>query len=147
MNPKVIDLVRELAPPTQAQFDAYSLALDTLLEYLTASMRGYECRKDIQKGLLKLINSMDEVNRVAVKMQELPKDQVKNRAYVEPPREFEEPKVQQQLLDDLVGIGDYQTLSEWWANNRERIDKVQTPELRNPLMDAIRQKKSSLTPR
>ena len=62
------------------------------------------------------------------------------------PTNYEEYDKQRKLLSELEGLKTMESLSLWWTTNRKRIDEVTTATLRNPLLDAIREKKDSLKP-
>lgn len=64
--------------------------------------------------------------------------------YRTPPRQFGEYDVQRSLLTELESLSDLDALTRWWAENRKRIDEVVSPNLRNPLIDAVREKKKKL---
>jgi hypothetical protein len=51
---------------------------------------------------------------------------------------------QRKLLSELEGLRSFSDMQDWWTTNRKRIDEVQTPGLRNPLLDLVRAKKAAL---
>lgn len=132
---------------SQAQFNAFMAAFDALRGTLNAVFaKDEQAFKVYRAALDKALLAAEQVTEVTERLQEVPEaaesklaDEFKN-----PPRQFGEYDLQRTLLSELAAIRSSDGLSRWWTTNRQRIDEVRSPTLRNPLIDAVRAKKEEL---
>ncbi len=133
---------------SQAQFTAFMAAFDALRGAMNAIFGGQAgAEKEYLEGLAKAIDVARKVTDVTDRLRDVPEAAESKLAdeFKQPPREFGEYDLQRALLTELAGIDHLEGLQRWWVGNRQRIDKVVSPSLRNPLIDAIRETKNNLT--
>ena len=133
---------------SQAQFNAFMASFDALRGVMNSIFTGdTKAEKEFLDGLMQSIDAARKMTELTDKLHDVPEASESRLAdeFKNPPRQFGEYDLQRALMTELAGIGTAADLQRWWAENRKRIDDVVSPSLRNPLIDAVRDKKSKLT--
>jgi len=133
---------------SQAQFNAFMAAFEALRGTMQAIFsRNTTAETEFRGALGKSLEAARQVTDITERLSDVPDaaesklaDEFKN-----PPRQFGEYDLQRALLGELTAIGALDDLSVWWVSNRQRIDQVVSLSLRNPLIDAVREKKQQLS--
>lgn len=132
---------------SQAQFNVFMAGFDAFRGVLNSIFaKDPRAEADFLAALHKSFEVARQTTDLTERLTEVPEAAGSKLAdeYREPPRQFGEYDVQRALLTELEGLSDLGALTRWWAENRKRIDDVVSPSLRNPLIDAVREKKSKL---
>lgn len=142
--------IRQAMPgvQTQAQFNLVLAAFDAVKVTLNASFLGDKrAAAAAREVLLKALDSADRVTELSVKLSAVPEAATSKEAevYKTRPLQFDEYDTMKSLLIELQGISEGPRLVEWYNTNREKIDRVVSPKLRNELLDTIRAKKNSFS--
>lgn len=145
-----LGLIQQSIPAmrSQAQFTAFMACFDALRGLVNAIFgRDQEAVNKYKAVMEQSLVAATKVTEVTQKLQDVPEAATSKLAdaYKQPPTQFQEYDTQRQLLSEVENIKDLQQLSSWWVSNRQRIDEVRTPMLRNPLIDAVRAKKEALS--
>lgn len=133
---------------TQAQFDAYRIAFESLSYMANAyyggqeetALRAYDALEDA-------IKAIREAAVLAQRVDAIPVEERSQRMndLTGPPREFQEVEEQRRLLDELEALTTSQELTQWYSDSRKRMDIVVSQPYRNQLFDAIRAKQQALS--
>jgi len=132
---------------SQAQFNVFMSAFEALRGVMQSIFVGNLAAAERFKEVLsQSFEAAEKATELTEKLQEVPEAATSklSQEYKEPPRQFTEYDAQRQLMTELEAIQSLQELTSWWNQNRRRIDEVRSPMLRNPLIDAVRSKKSTL---
>ncbi len=133
---------------SQAQFTAFMAAFDALRGVMNGIFSMDEAATTKFKSALEgSFEAAKKVTEITDKLHEVPEASESKLAeeFKKPPRQFGEYDLQRQLMSELAALDNLQMLTAWWTSNRQRIDEVRSPMLRNPLIDAVRAKKDALT--
>lgn len=124
----------------QASFEAFRAVVNGILTQNTAAEAAGK------EALSKALETLRMATHLTRKLEEVPEAATSPAAedFKKPPTAFTEYDKQRALLSELAKINDLPSLGIWWTENRKRIDEVQTPSLRNPLIDAVRDKQETL---
>jgi len=124
----------------QASFEAFRAVINGVLE------RNREAEAVGKEALAKSFETLRVATDLTQKLHDVPEAVTSREAedFKRPPREFGEYDVQRALLSELEKIQTLSELDEWWTTNRQRVDLVKSPSLRNPLIDFVREKKHRL---
>ena len=124
-----------------ASFEAYRAVMNSILE----------CTPDKEGAAREALMTSFEVMRKATQISNQLKDVPEAAAsmasddFRSEPTQWGEYDKQRKLMSELDGLRTERDLGDWYATNRARLDTVVTASLRNPLLDAIREKKNRLT--
>ena len=131
---------------TEALFNAYSASFDAFRFLVNAIFE--ENAANIKQGretLEKALDVAQKVTSLGNRLRENPEAGGAHGAqFIDPPSQFTEYDRQKRLLLELGQISSVEALSVWYRSNREEIDKVVSPSLRNFLLDSIREAKRKL---
>lgn len=150
VDPAMLRVIQQSIPSmkSQAQFNAFMTSFDALRGLMNAIFaRDPKAEKDFSDGLKKAIDAARMMTEMTERLQDVP-DAAEGKLadeFKHPPRQFGEAGLQQTLLAELAEINELDVLTRWWTDNRKRVDDVVSPSLRNPLIDAVREKKNKLT--
>lgn len=136
------------AMQSQAQFNAFMASFDALRGLMNSIFSGNEkSTLEFKEAFEKTLVVAKQVTEVTTKLQDVPEAAESKLAdeFKQPPRQFTEYDVQRGLLAELQAIQSLEVLTRWWVANRQKIDEVRSPMLRNPLIDAVRAKKEELS--
>lgn len=124
--------------------DASFEAFRTMVNGIMAQDKSAEAKG--KEALDKALETLRMATHLTVQLGETPEAATSPLAeqFKKPPSAFTEQVEQKALLAELNEIQSLPSLGAWWAANRVRIDGVRSPGLRNPLIDAIRDKKHKL---
>ena len=131
---------------TQAQFNAFMAAFDALRATLNAIFTGdADTATQGRKALDKAFELAEVVSRVSEQLKDVPEAATSKVAeeFRTPPAQFHEYDLHKELTAELQVMGSLKELNVWYGANRDRIDRVMSPSLRNTLFDAIREKRAS----
>ena len=150
VDPAMLRAIQQSLPglKSQAQFNAFMASFDALRGVMNSIFTGdTKAEKEFLDGLMQSIDAARKMTELTDKLHDVPEASESRLAdeFKNPPRQFGEYDLQRALMTELAGIGTAADLQRWWAENRKRIDDVVSPSLRNPLIDAVRDKKSKLT--
>lgn len=145
-----IEMVRKSMPAmrSQAQFNAFLAGFEALRGAMQNIFAGNdEAATLYEKALHQSVGLARQVTGLTEKVVEAPEAAPSKLGedFRKAPRQLEEASLQQTLLGELARLPTLEGLTEWWLSNRQRIDEVRSPTLRNPLIDAVRAKKEELT--
>ena len=132
---------------TQAQFDSLLVSIDALRGVADAIFSLDAARTlEMRDALLKSIDALVKVTEISEKLREVPEAATSLEAerFKQAPAQFTEAQAQSRLLSELSRIEDVDTLGSWYLERRAEMDRVVTPQYRNPLFDAIREKRAAL---
>lgn len=149
MDQGFLKLIQQSIPAmrSQAQFNAFMASFEALRGVMNSIFaKDEKAEAEFRESLAKSIDAARKMTDITDRLHEVPEaaegklaDEFKNA-----PRQFGEYDLQRTLLSELAQIGRLDDLQRWWAENRKRIDEVVSPTLRNPLIDAVRDKKKAL---
>ena len=148
-DPAMLRVIQQSLPglKSQAQFNTFMVAFDALKGMMNAIFEGNKTSEDeYRKAFDQSLDAAKKVTDITEKLSDVPEAAGSKLAdeFRNPPRQFGEYDVQKALLLELSQISALDDLTRWWAENRQRIDQVVSPSLRNPLIDAVRVKKAAL---
>jgi hypothetical protein len=129
---------------SQAQFIAFQAAFEAFRGVLNGIFtESIIAEKEALEALGKAFDVAKEATKITNRLADVPEAAVSKQAddFKQPPAEFEEYDVQRTLLTELAHVASVEELTRWYTGNRARIDRVRTASLRNPLLDAIRERK------
>lgn len=129
---------------SQAQFTAFQASFEAFRGVMNAIFGGNAlAEKEALDALGKSFDVAKKVTEVTNKLEEIPEAATSKAAeeFKQPPAEFGEYDEQRKLMTELAHIENARDLADWYKTNRARIDRVRSPSLRNPLLDAIRERK------
>lgn len=133
---------------SQAQFNAFMTGFEALRGVMDGIFSGHpEAIQKYREALLKSLDAAQQVTDLTEKLTDVPEAATSKLAedFKKPPYQFSEYDTQRALMSELEGLTTLDALTRWWTSNRQRIDEVRSPMLRNPLIDAVRAKKEALT--
>jgi len=118
-------------------FNALRLTLDG---YFSGQPVGAEAARD---GLNKLLDMAKQISGVTEQLREVPPEAQSEvaREFHEEVRSspaFDEGGLVRELLSSLDAVPLEGYLKQWYTHNREQIEQIKTPELRNKVFDAFR---------
>lgn len=132
---------------SQAQLNAFMVSFEAYRAVVNAILSGH-MDKELQarETLAASFNAIRQATEITNKLREVPEaaTSLASDEFRTEPTQWTEYDKQRKLLNELGGIRTLSDLNDWWKTNRKRIDEVQTPSLRNPLLDLVRSKKTSL---
>lgn len=129
---------------SQAQFHAFQAAFEAFRGVMNAIFReSIIAEKESLDALGKAFDVAKQATKITNQLADVPEAASSKQAeeFKNPPAEFQEYDVQRALFTELVLISSADELTTWYQANRNRIDLVRSATLRNPLLDAIREKK------
>ena len=132
---------------SQAQFTAFQAAFEafraTINGILTVNKDAEAAGKE---ALGQGFEAVRQATDITQKLEDVPEAATSEEAeaFKRPPAEFGEYDIQRALVTELGKVQTLSGLDDWWTMNRQRIDLVKTPSLRNPLIDLVREKKYRL---
>lgn len=132
---------------SQAQFTAFQGAFEAFRAISNAILaKNKEAETTAKEALEKGFETLRMATDLTQKLEDVPEAATSAEAeeFKRPPAEFQEYDVQRSLLSELSKISTLSELNEWWKTNRQRVDQVKSPSLRNPLIDLVREKKAHL---
>lgn len=132
---------------TQAQYNSFMAAFDAFRFYINAIFVGQAEGIDAAKKTFDMALEVAKgVTEISEKLRDVPEAALgpEADAFKNPPTKFTEYDTQKQLMMELQKIGTTEELTTWYQTNRARIEGVASQDLRNPLMDLIREKKNAL---
>jgi hypothetical protein len=134
---------------TQAQFNTYRAAFDAFQAVVSNIFAGDAAKEAEARGILDMaLLACRQSTDAARKLADVPEAANSKAAeeHKNPPAEFQEYDVQQQLLGELGAVHDLDELQRWYVATKDKRDAVKSQTLRDILMDAIRNRKLALTP-
>ena len=145
----MVDVMRQQIPnlKTQAQLNAFMTTFEALRHTMNAAFGRSKAEFDQYREVLdKALDAAWSISGIVETLSENPEAATSADAkqFKDPPLEFMEFDAQRALLSELADIRDLPALNHWYKSNGERINSVVSPDLRNPLLDAIRTKKHTL---
>jgi hypothetical protein len=143
------DLLKRTMPSlkSQAQYDAAVAVFDSTAFILSGIMQGDAYREaDARKALDLALEAARRATEVTNKLSDVPDaaSSSASEAFKNVPSQFIEQEIQLQLLEELLGVSSKQELTVWYSATKGRRDQVVSKDLRNELMDAIRDRKKKL---
>jgi hypothetical protein len=129
---------------SQAQFHAFQAAFEAFRGVMNSIFReSIIAEKEAMDALGKAFDVAKQATKITNQLADSPEAATSKTAedFKQPPAEFQEYDVQRALFTELVMLSSLDDLTEWYRKNRNRIDLVRSASLRNPLLDAIREKK------
>ena len=141
------ELVKQRMPgiKSQAQYDAAVGAMDALNLVLNAILTSNPAKETEAREALDIaLLAASKATEMTLKLEDTPEAATSESAeqFKKEPAQFHEFDQQRRLLAELDSIKDLPDLNTWYKDNRSRIDIVVTQSIRDPLLDAIRKKKS-----
>lgn len=133
---------------SQAQFNAFMASFEALRAVANGIFaQDVAAASRARAALDTSFEALKKVTEVTLKLEEVPEAATSKAAedFKRPPAQFGEYDVQRQLLSELEHLPTVSALNEWYVANRGKIDTVVSPTLRNPLLDAIRARKLSMS--
>lgn len=143
----MLALIRTHVPhlQTQAQLDIFMMAFNaftlTFDSYFSGNLEAAEAARGSMNKALDLIQA---AGNMAERVAEIPAEERSAEAskYVDAPKQFTEADEKVKLMAELDALTTHSGLSEWYRNERKRIDGVVSKTLRDELFDAIRTKQN-----
>lgn len=132
---------------TQAQFNNFMACFDALRSTLNAYFGGETASAEMaREALNKTLDMAKMITEMTEKLNEIPDDAKSDVAkdFTAPAKELHEYDTHRQLIIELTTLQNQKALQAWYADSRERIDRVVSQKLRNELFDAIRSKRDEL---
>lgn len=129
---------------SQAQFNAFQASFEAFRGVLNAIFASNQlAEKESLDALGKAFDVAKQATKLTNQLEEVPEAATSKAAeeFKTPPAEFGEYDEQRKLMTELAHIENLKDLMDWWKTNRVRIDRVRSPSLRNPLLDAVRERK------
>jgi hypothetical protein len=129
---------------SQAQFNTFQAAFEAFRGVMNAIFEDLSPNEEASKKALDMaFEAARTATRLTHQLTEVPEASTSKLAedFKQPPAEFGEYDEQRKLLSEVEHINGLKNLTDWWTTNRVRIDRVKSASLRNPLLDAIREKK------
>lgn len=141
--------IRKLVPgiQTQAQFDVFMAGFRAYTLGMQSIFEGKKTDLDTTKeSLISTLDLAVSATELAQKLRDVGEASIGegSEAHKKEPKEFTEGHTQKSLLDELETIVSLDQLQTWYQTHRQRIDQVQTPTLRNGLLDRIRVRQNEL---
>lgn len=154
MQQAMLEAMRTQMPAlrTQAQYNAFCAAFDALRLTMNAIFEGNAARQAEGKKALDLsLDIAQKVTAISEQLREVPEaaGTVGAELFTRAPAELQEHDIQRALLSELAQLETLEELSEWYMATPtvERRGRVVSQNLRNVLMDSIRERKAALTPK
>lgn len=132
---------------SQGQFTAFQASFEAFRAVVNGILEGKKDQEKVgREALDKALETLRMATEITRKLEDVPEAATSEAAaeFKKPPSAFTEYDKQRALLSELQQVGTLSALDDWWRQNRQRIDEVKTPSLRNPLIDAVREKKHQL---
>jgi hypothetical protein len=129
---------------SQAQFTAFNAAFEAFRGVMNGIFEDKpELEKAARDALESAFKAAKQVTELTARLTEDPEAATSKAAeeFKQPPAEFGEYDEQRKLMSELAGIQTHRDLMDWYKTNKPRLDRVKSPSLRNPLIDAIRERK------
>lgn len=129
---------------SQAQFTAFQAGFEAFRAVMNAIFANNPLHeKEALDALGKAFDIAKKVTELTGRLADDPEAATSKTAeeFKQPPAEFGEYDEQRKLMTELAHIENLTDLTDWYKTNRARIDKVRSPSLRNPLLDAVRERK------
>ena len=151
MNQQMMEAMRQKLPglKTQAQLNAFFGAFEALQMTLNAIFEGADAAQvEVgQKALNLALEVAVQATGISQQLEEMPEAATSEAAeeFKTPASDFNEYDKQRQLMLELEGIGSVADLNSWYESTAEARNGIKSQGLRNPLLDAIRKKKLSLS--
>lgn len=130
---------------SQAQFTAFQAAFESFRGVMNAIFEANPVtEKECIDALNKAFDVAKKVTEVTHKLADVPEAATSKAAeeFKQPPAEFSEYDEARALMTELAHVETLSALTQWWTTNRARIDRVRSPSVRNPLLDAVRERKT-----
>ncbi len=132
---------------TQAQFNIFMNCFDALRSTLNAYFGGELASAEMARDALnKGLDLAKQLVEITEKLNEIP-DEAKSEAakeFTAPAKELHEYDEHRKLVFELANLKSLEALQTWYAESRQRIDRVVSQKLRNELFDAIRDRRKEL---
>jgi len=124
----------------QASFEAFQATVNGIL---TQNKEAEAAGKEALGKSFEVIRQATDITR---KLEDVPEAATSEEAeaFKRPPSEFGEYDIQRALITELGKVQTLTELDAWWVTNRQRVDQVKSPSLRNPLIDFVRERKTTL---
>jgi hypothetical protein len=149
-NPELMmaELLRRQMPAikSQAQYDAVVGSLDAVRAVVNAILEGKPSEEaDGRKALEMAFEAARVATHATQQLEDVPEAATSeaSKAFKEEPAQFTELEDQRRMLAELEAITTTEALNDWYADTKDRRDKIVNQKLRNELLDAIRAKKNS----
>lgn len=129
---------------SQAQFTAFQAAFEAFRAVMNSIYSSDPVtEKEALDALGKAFDVAKKTTELTNKLADSPEAATSKQAeeFKQPPAEFGEYDEQRKLMTELAHIECLKDLTDWYKTNRARIDRVRSPSVRNPLLDAIRERK------
>jgi hypothetical protein len=129
---------------SQAHFTAFQAAFEAFRGVMNAIFEGNPITEgQCMDALNKAFDVSKKMTEMTNKLADVPEAATSKAAeeFKQPPAEFSEYDDARALMTELAHIEKLGPLNEWYQTNRARIDRVRSPSVRNPLLDAIRERK------
>jgi CCR4-NOT transcriptional regulation complex NOT5 subunit len=133
---------------TQAQYNVVMTAFDSLRVHMNAVFMSDKPLAERSKtALLQALEGAVQVTELSQKLGHVPEaaTSAASEDFKQPPKMFHEYDVQRGLLTELEQITSLVQFQQWYTANRTRIEMVVSPNFRNALFDAMRDKKGSFS--
>lgn len=123
-----------------AAFEAFRSVVNSILESDPA--KELKAREALATGF----DTLRKATKLTNMLRDVPEASTSRATedYRNGPTGWTEYDKQRKLFSELESIQTGSDLNDWYRTNRSRIDEVTTASLRNPLLDAIREKKKAL---
>jgi hypothetical protein len=131
---------------TQAQLTAFMASFEAYREVMNALLEGnHEKETAAREALATSFEVVRKATDISNMLKDVPEAAASKASedFRNEPKQWGEYDVQRKLLSELAGLKTAHDLNDWYRTNRRRIDTVTAATLRNPLLDAIREKKLS----
>ncbi len=150
VRPEVVADLKQRLPSlkSQAQFNVFLTALDSLCVAFEGIFGGDTAKAD--QGWSAVRTTFDLASRVTEatnRLQDVP-DAASSKeadAFKQPPAQFGEYDAVKGLLSELEDCTSLEALNRWYADTKERRERIVSQGLRDSLVDAVRQRKIGLT--
>lgn len=132
---------------SQAQFDAVSGILQATQILINSILNDTPEQEKEANGALQLaLTALHKATELTSKLEEVP-EAVPGKSgemFKQPPAQYSDYQVKQQLLSELSMISSVDELTKWYLATKEQRDKIADTSHRNHLLDSIRKKHLSL---
>jgi len=132
---------------SQAQYDAAVGVLESARLIINALLsQDLRREKEARNVLERSLDAVRQATELTVKLEDSPEAATSETAqqFKDTPMQFEETEIHAQLKQELLLVGSFATLSEWYGATKDRRDRIVTQSMRNDLIDAIRAKRTVL---
>ena len=132
---------------TKAQMTAFMASFEAYRAMVNAILEGnHEHEAKAQEALITSFEVIRKATEISNMLRDVPEAaaSIESDDFRAEPTQWGEYDKQRKLLSELEGLKTSDDLADWYKTNRKRIDEVMTATLRNPLLDAIREKRGKL---